>query len=253
MVGSKHSRAAFDRAYVVEPPLERVYQARHGGETSGLLPSHPGPTVRERPRIQLERLVQQLERDHSDWDARRIESELALLAPAVYGSWKDDTPTTDSRLRQIQRWRRGYRSPPRPVARLPFRYLWPIGERQRHAVDPGYVPSPHRARASRRVFLQNVSDETVREVRATLGGQEVSYEPALLAKQFASILWTRNPAIRQAAVASAPHARLPFPLKIEFAVAKGTRRATLEGQLLLDSDDGWVTFTSADGQTKEIE
>jgi hypothetical protein len=120
-------------------------------------------------------------------------------------------------------------------------------------VDPEFAPSPRRARGSHRIFLHNVSDETVREVRAMLGGQEVSYEPALLAKRFASILWTRNPAIRMAAVNSAPHERLPFPLALEFAVARGTRRARLEGQLILDSDDGWVMFTAEDGQTKEIE
>jgi hypothetical protein len=211
------------------------------------------PTAPERPRTQLERLVQQLERDHPDWNARRIESELEILAPAVYGGWKDDTPSSESRLRQIQRWRAGYRSPPLPVAKLPFRYLWPVGERQRRSIDPSYNAAGRQSGAAHRIFLHNVSDETIREVRVTLGGKEVSYEPALPPKLFAPIMWTRNPAIRTAALASAPHAKLPFRLTAEFAVARGTRRARLEGDLVLDSEDGWISFASGDGQSKEIE
>ncbi|MCI4351500.1 MAG: hypothetical protein L3K15_08325 [Thermoplasmata archaeon] len=211
------------------------------------------PSARERPRLQLERLVQQLERDHPEWNARRFEAELEVLAPVVYGGWKDDTPESESRLRQVQRWRSGFRSPGLPTVHLPFRYLWPVGERQRHALEPGFDPGRARPRASHRVFLQNVSDEIVREVRARLGGKDVSYEPALAPKSFAMVRWTGNPDVRAAAIASGPHVRLPFPFRVEFAVAKGTRRASLDGELVLDSDDGWVSFVSSDGQSKEIE
>ena len=207
----------------------------------------------ERPRAELERLTQEIDREHPDWNAREIERELELRSPVVYGHWKDGTPILEARLRQVQRWRKGVRYPARTRTSLPFRYAWPVGEKQRRALDPTYGAGHPVHRATHRVFLYNCSEETLRELRMLLGGREVGYEPALPPGHFAEVVWTRNPAIRSAALGSAARARIAFPFRAEFAIVRGTRSAGLAGQLLLDTEDGWISFSSSDGQSKELE
>jgi hypothetical protein len=209
--------------------------------------------VVERPKRQLEQLTQQVDRAHDDWTARQIEAELERLAPVTYGSWKDDTPNSEARLRQIQRWRTGFRSPPKPLARLAFRHVWPVGERQRAALEPGF-PGPVRSvRATHGLFLQNCSEETVRELRGSLGGRELVYQPALLPGRFVEIPWTRHEEFLARLLATEPHEALRLPLRVEFAVVRGTRRARLSGELMLDPEDGWTSFTSEDGASTDLE
>ncbi|MCI4331492.1 MAG: hypothetical protein L3K19_06565 [Thermoplasmata archaeon] len=207
----------------------------------------------ERPKGQLEQLTLQVDRKHPDWNARQVEHELESLAPAVHGHWKDDTPNDEARLRQIQRWRKGYRNPPRPLTRLAFRHLWPVGERQREALEPGFLRGRRVAHSSHRIFLQNCSEETLREIRAQLGDQEVSYEPSLLPRQFAEIHWTKNAHIRGSAMSAGSREPLRFPLLVDFAVLHGTKRARLSGELVMDPEVGWTSFQCEDGQSKEIE
>jgi hypothetical protein len=204
-------------------------------------------------RDQLETLVQQVERQHPDWPARSIERELEALAPVVYGQWKEDTPGLHARLRQVQRWRKGYRNPPKPAAASLYRYLWPVGERQRQEIDPGFVARSTRLRASHRVFLHNCSGEEIREVHIRLDGKEAAYEPVVPNGKFAEVDWYRDEAIQRALVSSNDHARLRYPMAAEFAVDKGRRKGRLEGELLLDASDGWVAFVARDGSQRDLE
>jgi hypothetical protein len=207
----------------------------------------------DRQRVRLEQLTQRIDRQHPDWNARQVEAELETLASAVYRQWKGGTPNDDARLRQVQRWRRGLRNPVRPLAHLAFRHLWPTGERQRAVAEPGFLRRVHPGAGSHRVFLQNCSEETVHDLRATLGGQQVTNESVLRGGQFAEVHWTRNPSVRAAALAADTRTPLRFPLRVEFVVARGTRRAGLSGELFLEPEDGWMSFVCSDGAAKEIE
>jgi hypothetical protein len=204
-------------------------------------------------RAELERAVQKLDREHADWAAPIIERELEVVAPVAYGNWKDTTPNLRARLRQIQRWRGGARTPPRPKLKLPFRYLWPLGESQRNVVDPAFAAPRRARRASHRIFLQNCSTETVREIHVRLGGREVGYEPTLGPGGFLELRWTNNPAIRATALEATENEALYFPLAVEFAVRNGRGRASLEGRLTMAASDGWTEFRAIDGQIREIE
>jgi hypothetical protein len=205
-------------------------------------------------RAELERVVLVLERQHPDWSAREIERELAQRAPASHGNWTTDTPNLRARLRQVQRWRTGSRGSGRPArSQLAYTFLWPMGEKQRQAVDPSYVARASPRRASHRLFLYNCSAEIVRELRAKVGGVEVAYEPALAAGGSTEIHWTRNPAIREGLLRAAGHETLVHPLEVEFAVSNGTKRAFLKGTLSLDATDGWISFRARDESMKEIE
>lgn len=213
-----------------------------------------GRAVTKADRAELERLVFVLERQHPDWSASDIERGLAEWAPASHGSWKADTPNLRARLRQVQRWRSGSRGGGRsPRTRLAYTFLWPMGEKQREAVESSYIARASSRRASHRLFLYNCSAEVVRELRAKVGGVEVAYEPALLAGAFTEIHWTRNPAIRDGLLQAAGHEALSHPLEVEFAVSNGTKRALLKGTLSLDATDGWNSFRARDGSAKEIE
>jgi hypothetical protein len=209
--------------------------------------------VVERPKRQLEELTQRVDRAHDDWTARRVEAELERLAPVTYGTWKDTTPNLEARLRQVQRWRTGFRSPPKPRARLAFRPLWPVGERQRAAVESAF-PAPVRpVRATHALFLQNSSDETLREVRGSLGGRELLYQPALLPGRFVEVPWTRHEEFLAQLLAADGETPLRLPLRVEFAVDRGTRRARLSGELMLDPEDGWTSFACEDGTSTDLE
>jgi len=210
--------------------------------------------VTKADRAELERLVLVLERQHPDWSAREIELELAQRAPASHGNWTSDTPNLRTRLRQVQRWRTGARGRAgRPRTQPAYTYLWPMGEKQRQAVEPSFPARATSLRASHRLFLRNCSSETVRELRAKLGRTDVDYEPALPPGGFTELHWTRNPAIRDGLLAAADHQILLHPLEVEFAVSNGTKRALLKGELSLDATDGWTSFRASDQSAKEIE
>lgn len=205
-------------------------------------------------RAELERLVQDLHRIHPDWPSSRIETELELLAPLAYGNWKEDAPVLRTRHRQVQRWRTGEKGTARKgTMRLPFQYLWPVGEKQRHQLDSEFRARATNLRASHRIFLHNCSTETLREVRVQLDGKDVAYEPSLEAGKLTEIHWVRNQDIRSAALVAAPHQLISHELRAEFAFAKGMRQARLEGALTMDSSDGWLSFVSERGPSKEIE
>jgi len=206
-----------------------------------------------RPKQELEQLVHQVERQHPDWSSRAVEHELEALAPVVYGHWKDETPNLEARLRQVQRWRKGFRSPPRPRAPSLYRHIWPVGERQRQELDPTYMARPTRLRASHRIFLRNCSSDPVQELRARLAGREVAYEPSLLPGRFVEVDWSRHEELRKWLLESGDHATRPCKLSVEFATDRGTRSGRFDGELELDSTDGWRAFVASDGSRKEIE
>jgi len=195
-----------------------------------------------------------LERQHSDWSASEVETELAQRAPVAYGNWREDTPNVRARLRQIQRWRTGFRGGGPPArTRLNYTFVWPMGERQRQVVEPAYPAPASPRKASRRIFLYNCSGETVRELRAKLGGAEVAYEPAIKPGAFAELHWTRNLTVRDGLLGATDHQLLHHPLEVDFAVSEGKKRASLKGVLNLDATDGWIAFRSSDNTEKEIE
>lgn len=198
-------------------------------------------------------MVQDLDRKHPEWSSRQIESELELLAPVGYGYWRENTENPRARLRQIQRWRKGGSAPVAATSPPQFHHLWPVGERQRHAVDATFTPGAAPAHASHRTFLRNCAPEPLREVRAKIGGVEVGYEPVLHPQGFMELLWVRNPAVRQAALDAEDAAVLGHTLEVDFATHRGSRRGRLKGVLSMNASDGWVTFEADDGQRKEIE
>jgi hypothetical protein len=204
-------------------------------------------------RAELERRVQDLDRKHPDWRASEIERELESLVPVAYANWRDRTPSRGSRLRQVQRWRGGIPGPRRRAPPPQFQHLWPVGERQRQELDPAFSARPTRVRASHRIFLYNCSPEILREVRTRLEGQEVGYEPALPPGRLAEIFWFRSPVVLAAIRSAASNTTMSHPLVVDYALSKGTRRARLEGALLLHSDDGWTGFRSKQGMEKEVE
>src|SRR4029077_18086913 len=98
--------------------------------------------MKRQNREQLERTVQGLEREHSEWPASRVESALLEAAPIAYGEWREGTPAPRSGLRGIQRWTTGARGrdPGRRATHLvPF--VWPIGEKQRQEIDASWTIS----------------------------------------------------------------------------------------------------------------
>ena len=210
--------------------------------------------MRRGSKAELERLVQDLERRHPEWTASRIEKELASLAPVAYGDWRDETPVPRSRHRQVLRWRGGdVGRRPLPEGTQPYRHLWPVGEKQRAAMDSAFQARASRLRASQRLFLYNCSEEKVREVRVEIAGREVTFEPVLEPGRFSEIHWVRNEAVRAAALAAQGHDELAHPLRADFAFSKGMKRGRLEGVLTMDATDGWVRFTCPGSAAKEIE
>ena len=128
-----------------------------------------------------------------------------------------------------------------------------MGEKQRHGLEPTYVARPTHLKASQRLFLCNCSTESVRELRAKMGGVEVAYEPVVGSGAFTEIHWTRDSAIRERLLQASEHEILTVPLEVEFAIADGMKRAILKGSFSLDASDGWIAFRSSDQSEKEIE
>ena len=202
----------------------------------------------------LAQQTQALDREHPEWNARELDAELAMRAPVAYGSWAESTPELASRRRSIQRWRgpEGSGAAPR-AAGLLFPYLWPVGERQRHELEPGYVPSSRLSAGSWRIFLYNCSPETVREIHVTLDRAVVGYSPFLLPGRFTELLWQRVPAIKEVALADVEPRLSDHPLRVLFVLARGTREGRLEGTLRLRNDQGWAEFDGGGGRRKELE
>jgi hypothetical protein len=210
--------------------------------------------VSRQEREELLERVQQVERKHPDWSAAAVEEEVARLSPVPHGNWKDETPNLRSRLRQVQRWRKGSqgREAGRSLAQL-FPYLWPLGERQRHEVDPGFAPSGRFLAGSWRLFLFNCGPEVVRDVRVRLDEMEVDYAPSILEGKSQEIHWQRVPSIKENALSELSESASRHRLEVDFVVARGTREAHLEGDLVLDRTNGWTFFGSLDGRQREVE
>jgi hypothetical protein len=205
-------------------------------------------------REELEGQVQRLERDNPKASAAQIEKELASRAPVAYESWKAETPILRSRLRAVQRWRRGARGRDagRGAVHL-FPYLWPVGERQRKEVDAGFSPSPVVSSGSWRVFLYNCGPEVVRDVRVFIDRHALDYAPSVLTGRFAEIHWQRLDSLKSVALLGNDREPSGHELKVEFVIAKGTRQATLTGELTLHPLQGWIFFSGRDGRSREIE
>ena len=204
-------------------------------------------------REELEQVVQSLEREHGEWTAAEVEEELARRAPLAYGSWVDETPQLRSRLRAVQRWRVGSRGRAAGVGvRHLFPYVWPVGERQRKEMEPTFSTSGLRASGSWRLFLYNCSPEVVRDVRVFLDQTEIDYAPSVLEGRFAEIHWQKLDSIRALTLSEGSEAS-DHPLRAEFVIARGTRQATVDGALTLDTRQGWVHFRSRDGRNRDLE
>lgn len=206
-------------------------------------------------REQLEHEVQQLERSRPDASAAQLEADLQLRAPVAYESWRAETPVLRSRLRAVQRWRRGARGRDagRGAVHL-FPYLWPIGERQRREVDPGFAPSPVVASGSWRIFLYNCGPEVVRDVRVFLDQSPLDYAPSILTGHFTEIHWQREESVKAATMMMMDGSNLSrHELRVEFVIAKGTRQSQLVGSLTLHPSQGWVHFAGTDGRAREVE
>lgn len=205
-------------------------------------------------REQLEHEVQQLERARPGASAAELEAELAVRSPVAYESWKTETPVVRSRLRAVQRWRRGARGRDAGKGAVHlFPYLWPIGERQRREVDPGFAPSPVVASGSWRIFLYNCGPEVVRDVRVFLDRAPLDYAPSILTGHFAEVHWQRQESVKAATMAFDASRPSEHELRVEFVVARGTRQSQLVGTLTLHPSQGWLHFAGRDGRAREVE
>lgn len=235
----------------------RLHILKGGGPVAATLnaPTLVGtPPMSRGSKGALERHVQDIERRHPDWLARQIERELEALAPVAYGNWRDATPSILARLRQVQRWRRGSPRNRKPLSRdLLFRYIWPVGEKQRHSVDSAFQPRPTQLRATHRLFLRNCGPETLREVRARIDGRDMMYEPSIDGGKFGEIRWFADARLMDLLVGALPNQERLLRLEVDFAIQRGRKRAQLRGELTLHASDGWVRFASLDGGSKELE
>jgi hypothetical protein len=210
--------------------------------------------VRKGDRQELEHRVQELDRQHPEWNARELERELAERASVAYGEWSAETPEIGSRLRAVQRWRgAGERGLEAKKAALLFPHAWPVGERQRSELEPAFSPSTRPATGSWRLFLYNCSPDVLHEIRMRLDSTDVGYAPFLGVGRFTELRWQSVDAIKRILLGGAGDPRSRHRFSVEFVLARGTRRGSLEGALELDAGQGWVGFDAGDGRWKEIE
>jgi hypothetical protein len=210
--------------------------------------------MRRSRRSELEPQVQGLDREHPEWSSSEIERELRVRHPAMYGDWAEETPEVASRRRAVQRWRgSGGRALAARQARAEIPFLWPVGERQRRELDPGYLPSSRLSAGSWRIFLYNCAPETLREIHVALDRVAVGYSPFLLPGRFLEVLWQRVEPIKEATLATPESAPSGHLLRAQFVRSRGTREGRLEGTLQLRTDQGWLVFDGGNGRTKELE
>ena len=210
--------------------------------------------MKRQEREALEQAVQQLEREDPRASAASLEKELQRRVAVAYGSWVEETPVLRSRLRAVQRWRSGARGRDAGKGlRHLFPYVWPIGDRQRKELEPEHQVSPVVASGSWRVFLYNCGPEVVRDVRIMLDGSPLDYTPSILTGRFAEVHWQRIEAIRAQFLTDDRGHLSQHPFRVEFVINRGTRQAYIEGELTLDSLQGWVRFEGRDGRAREIE
>jgi hypothetical protein len=210
--------------------------------------------VKRQERLELERAIQDLERRLPKASASDLEGELERAAPLAYGSWRDETPSVRSRLRSIQRWRSGSRG--KDAGKSPvhlFPYMWPVGDRQRKEVDAAHVASTVVGSGSWRIFLYNCGPEVVRDVRVFLDRSALDYAPSVLTGRFQEIHWQRIDAIKAECLSIDGPRQTRHALRVEFVISRGTRHARLEGEMLLDTTQGWIQFEGRDGRGREIE
>jgi hypothetical protein len=210
--------------------------------------------MKRQARQELEDRAQALERKNPKWPARRLEKALQDEVPLAYGEWAEETPKLRSRLRAVQRWRTGARGRESGKGAIHlFPYVWPIGDRQRQELDPGWTVSSRVANGSWRLFLYNCAPEVLRDVRISLDGEEIDYAPSILVGRFAEVHWQRVDSIRAATLSEPGSGSTNHRLEAEFVIAKGTRQARIAGELALDPGQGWSFFASRDGRRREIE
>jgi hypothetical protein len=81
----------------------------------------------------------------------------------------------------------------------------------------------------------------------------VGYAPFLGVGRFTELRWQSVEAIKRTLLEGAGDPRSRHRFSVEFVLARGTRRGSLEGSLELDAGQGWVGFDAGDGRWKEIE
>jgi hypothetical protein len=135
-------------------------------------------------------------------------------------------------------------------ARILFPYVWPLGEQQRHELEPSYTPVSRLTTGSWRLFLYNCGPEVLREIHTIVDRAKVGYSPFLAMGKFAEVSWQRVPEIKVSTLARDPSRH---ELSVRFVIARGTREARLDGVLHLDPEQGWTGFDAGDGRSKEIE
>ncbi|MCI4338419.1 MAG: hypothetical protein L3J72_03865 [Thermoplasmata archaeon] len=210
--------------------------------------------MRRGAREELERRAQDIDREHPDWNAREIERELESRASIAFSEWAQETQELTSRLRAVQRWRgAGVRGLEAKRAQLLFPYAWPVGERQRAELEPAYNPSSRPMTGSWRLFLYNCGPDVLHEIRMRIDGVDVGYAPFLGTARFTEVKWQSVEAIKRLLLEGVGDPKSSHSLLVEFVLAKGTRRGSLTGTLLLDAGQGWVGFDGGDGRLKEIE
>lgn len=210
--------------------------------------------MKRQDREELERLVQGLERRNPKASASELERSIAENSPALHGDWVAETPNLRSRLRAVQRWRIGARG--RDAGRGPvhlFPYVWPVGDRQRQELDPGWAVPSRLSNGTWRLFLYNCAPEVVRDVRIRLDGAEIDYAPSILVGRFAEIHWQRVEGLRDGSMGTTSGPSSTHQLEAEFVIAKGTRQARISGELSMEPGQGWAFFASRDGRRRELE
>jgi hypothetical protein len=210
--------------------------------------------MKRQSREELERIVQSLERRDPKASSRTLEAALAEQAPVAHGEWAEETPELRSRLRAVQRWRSGARGREAGKALVHlFPYAWPVGDRQRQELDPGWEVPTRPSNGSWRLYLYNCAPEVLRDVRVLLDGQEIDYSPSILMGRFAEVHWQRVEAVRGASFDGPGSAASEHELEAMFVIAKGTRQARVAGRITIEPGQGWTFFASRDGRRREIE
>jgi hypothetical protein len=71
--------------------------------------------------------------------------------------------------------------------------------------------------------------------------------------RFTEIHWQRNEAVKEICLTAESAQLSQHRLRVEFVIARGTRQSRVEGDLTLDSMQGWTFFASRDGRKRDLE